>query len=866
MQRIFILLTFVFTFIFATEAETYQITALTTPSITIGGKQLKTGERFNGGSPIKWIDNKQKMEVKSVSSGKMYMLSKKMFESKGSVKSIADYFLKTKEGSSRGENGMPLFSESDVSYAYPEKRIALVMGNSNYDHFEYLKNAQADASDVGEMLKTLGFDVLEIYESDFSGMKTALNNFSAKSKNYDVALFYYAGHGVQDNKENFLLPVERELQFPDELKSCLNCNDVMTHMNSPTKLMFIDACRAQKKWSRSTSDEGLAYMEGPVGSVIMFSTQIGTEAKDGVDNAFHSPFAQSILKNIALPDISFNDALDGVVRDTYSLTKGEQYPWKSGTLLRPFSFNTPLKSATVKATTTQEQTGKNELQLAKEYYDKKDYAKAITIFRKLADMGNSVAQDYIGWMYQHGYGVEKNFTEAVKWYRLGAEQGLADAQYDLGDMYYNGYGVEKNYAEALKWYKKSADQGYRSAENSMGLMYLYGHGVPENDGEALKWFKKSAEQGYPTAEYNVGCMYESGYGVEKDYTEALKWFRKSADNGYASAQNKLGDFYYSGSGVEQSYSEAAEWYRKSAEKGNSEAQKNLGYMYQKGLGVEEIPSEAVKWYRKSAEQDNATAQNNLGYMYKNGLGVEKNYAESIKWYKKSAGHDNAVAQNNLGYMYQNGLGVEEDYAEAVKWYKKSAEHAYASAQNNLGYMYQKGLGVEKNYAEAVRLYELSAKQGNSSAQAGLGYLYVYGLGVPQSFDNAYKWYKKAADSGDKSAIQWVEKYETSKSKGSGLTVTGEVKDETGDVLIGATIKITDKQKDNSNFSSFIRNFNPDDYESTDFEGRFTIYNVPDGGSIDLYYIGYKTKTIKITSKNHTNVTVVMGNDDSLLDK
>ncbi len=734
MQRLFLIFAFILTMSVCAIAETYQITELTTPTINIGGKQLKKGDRFSGTNNIKWVDNKQVMEVKNLATGTLYLFSRKVFESKGAVSSIADYFLKTKEGSSRGGNSAPIFTTSPVKDNFPEKRIALVMGNSNYENLSYLKNAQKDASDISETLKGLGFDVMEIYESDYSGMKTALNNFSSKSKNYDVALFYYAGHGTQEKGENYLVPIERELRMPSEVNFCLNCNDVMELMNAPTKLMFIDACRDTRSWTRSAT-KGLARMEGPVGSVILFSTESGKTALDGTGD--NSPFAQSVIKNISIPNISFNEAMDGVVRDTYMLTDMQQCPLKIGTLLTRFSFNSPTRRT---VSNSDADAVSEQMRTAKSYYDKKNYTEALKIYRRLAEQGYAAAQDALGWMYQKGLGVDKSYNEAFKWYEKSAAQGNSSAQYSLGYMYENGYGVPQNYREAATWYRKSADQGYADSQNNLGDLYYYGRGVERNYQEAVRWYKKSADQGNYIAQNNLGFMYSNGYGVERDQKESVKWFMKSAEQGYSVAQNNLGNKYRTGNGVEQNYSEALKWYRKSAEQGNYNAQNNLGNLYLKGLGVERNPVEAVNWFRKSAEQNNALAQYALALAYEEGVGVEKNMQE------------------------------------------------------------------------------------------------------------AYKWYKKAADNGDTEAAEWLKKHAASTSGGNGFTVTGRVVEESGEGIIGATVRVAGTSIGTS----------------TDLDGNFTLKNVPNDAVIEVSYVGYGTQKFKVNSKNASGIKITLKEDSRVI--
>lgn len=320
-------------------ADTYKILRLNTSTITIGGKKLKVGDTFNDVSDIKWDNDKQAMEVRNTETGALYKFSKKVFNIKGVSGSVADFLLKTSKASSR-DLTMPVeVKKSPVADQYPEKRLALVIGNSNYDNLSYLRNAQKDASDVAETLLSLGFDVIEIYEANFQDMMTALNKFASQSGGYDVALFYYAGHGTQYEGKNYLLPVNFENMRRSDLNYTLHADDVLQRMADsgvPTQLIFIDACRdIPTSWTRDSS-KGLARMEGARGSVIIFSTESGKTADDG--DGDNSPFAASLINNLSKA-VSFDETISGLSRDTYELTGHKQFPMRVGGLITDFRFN-----------------------------------------------------------------------------------------------------------------------------------------------------------------------------------------------------------------------------------------------------------------------------------------------------------------------------------------------------------------------------------------------------------------------------------------------------------------------------------------------------------------------------------------------
>lgn len=480
---------------------TYQIMKLSTPTITIGGKTLKRGDSFKGTSNIRWTDDKQLMEVKDVATGNLYKFSKKVFDSKGPVLSISDFFLRTNKASSRDtETGVKL-TRSSVSNKFPEKRIALVMGNSNYYNLSYLRNAQKDASDIADMLLSLGFDVLQAYETNYEEMRTALNKFSSQAKDYDVALFYFAGHGLQDEGKNYLIPINAELEFRSELRNLLQCDDVMQRMNAtgaPTRLVIIDACRnAKNSWSRDVT-EGLARMEGEAGDVIIFSTQSGKVALDGEGD--NSPFASSLLQNLSKGSTSFSETMNGVVRDTYQATQQKQYPLIIGTLLTDFNFNplsssstspleakpssktierpSPKESSTPSNPQRQQQTsgtnpnaGADLVASGKKLVKKFKPEEAARLFLQAANQGNVEACFELAELYYTGNGVAKNFAKAKELYRKAADGGNADAQYMMGVMARNGQGGDKNFTEAREWLSKAARQGHTKAKTLLDQLH-----------------------------------------------------------------------------------------------------------------------------------------------------------------------------------------------------------------------------------------------------------------------------------------------------------------------------------------------------------------------------------------------------------
>jgi hypothetical protein len=206
-----------------------------------------------------------------------------------------------------------------------------------------------------------------------------------------------------------------------------------------------------------------------------------------------------------------------------------------------------------------------------------DYKTALTHFRTAAEKDNTIAQFFLGKMYDKGQGVPQNAVEAFDWYRKSAEGGDDDAQYFVGLFYEKGKGVSKDYKKALAWYRKSAQQGDRDAQFKVAYFCSRGFGIKRNDEEAVRWYQKAGNQGEVTAQFNLGIMYEYGRGVGKNDVLAVKWYQRAARQGYADAQTKMGYYYATGKGgLNRDNVKAHMWSNLAAAAGAKDAVSNKG--------------------------------------------------------------------------------------------------------------------------------------------------------------------------------------------------------------------------------------------------------------------------------------------------
>jgi hypothetical protein len=229
-----------------------------------------------------------------------------------------------------------------IPIAAAEKRVALVIGNSRYIHTPELKNPKNDAADLAAVLRTLNFTVVEGLDLSKAQMDTTIRDFAEQLGGADVAVFFYAGHGLQVNGQNYLVPTDAKLATAAALDFEMVRLDLIQRTmerETNTNVIILDACRnnplarnlARAMGTRSIDiGRGLAPTESGVGTLISFSTQPGNVALDG--DGRNSPFAASLVKHIQKPDEDISSILISVRNDVIAATKNRQVPWEHSAL------------------------------------------------------------------------------------------------------------------------------------------------------------------------------------------------------------------------------------------------------------------------------------------------------------------------------------------------------------------------------------------------------------------------------------------------------------------------------------------------------------------------------------------------------
>jgi formylglycine-generating enzyme required for sulfatase activity len=231
-----------------------------------------------------------------------------------------------------------------------ENRIALVIGNSDYSSGP-LPNPANDAKLIGDALTSLGFDVIARRNADQMTMKRAIQEFGSRLETAGpgaVGLFYYAGHGVQLNGRNYLIPttarIEREGDVEIEAVSADWVIEQMRYARNRLNIVILDACR-NNPFTRSmrSVDHGLATMDAPAGILIAYSTAPGAVAADGTGR--NSPYTEALTHAMREMREPVEQVFKHVRVGVMSATAGKQVPWESSSLTGDFYFAAPNKVA-----------------------------------------------------------------------------------------------------------------------------------------------------------------------------------------------------------------------------------------------------------------------------------------------------------------------------------------------------------------------------------------------------------------------------------------------------------------------------------------------------------------------------------------
>ncbi len=675
------------------------------------------------------------------------------------------------------------------------KRVALVIGNDDYANVADLKKAVNDSETITNILEQVGFDVILAKNVTRRQFNLNLQKTVSKLEAGDEAVFFFAGHGIEIDGRNYLLPTDipsassgQESLIKGE---AIAVDSVLAELRSrrpSVNVLILDACRDNpfESYGRTLGGtRGLARTAAPAGTFIMYSAGVGQTALDRISDDDPNPnsvYTRILAPMLVRPGFSLPKIARAVRREVELLAGSRQHlqrpayydeltgdyflvpPEPNQESEKPEVLTSHVVPRIVKKPTHSATLANECDRLAADPYDKQAVAdgvlyvdlakkslKAIRACRK-AIAGDPESPRY---MFQLGRSLDadKRYDDARKHYENAAAKGYAAARGYLGYSYEYGEAAVRNFEKAFQEYKLAADLGYVPAMHQISYLYLAGRGTDKDPKESQHWLLEAANGGFAPSMNAIGYAYDNGNGVPQDFAEAKRWYLKAIDAGDLTAMYNLAFMHEHGRGVDKNTDEALRWYRRSADQGFGAGLHQVGIFYEKGLSVAKDVSEALNWYRKAANAGNAAGMVKLGDALFSGQHTNKDQDSARNWFRKAAKKGNTNAMTRLASIYISGNGGPKDPAKGIEWYRKAASAGDSLAQNHLGYYHDNGKFVEQNYEKARHLYEQAAAKGNSMAMHNLGFMFANGRGVQKDITAARKWYYKAARRNNTLAIR-----------------------------------------------------------------------------------------------------------------
>lgn len=412
---------------------------------------------------------------------------------------------------------LPLLALSLLSPAFAETRasdrVALVVGMSGYETVPKLKNTINDARALAGTLEGMGFAVDVLMDATKEETLQELQDFAFRAETADIALIYYAGHGVSVQGTTFLIPVDARVQAAkDIVTASVTMDQMLASVDGARKMsiLILDSCRdnpfpdvidlrdPEVAKGLTTGKGGLAAPAPERGTLVAFAARDGEVAMDG--DGENSPFNVALRENMVLPDLEIGLMFRQVRDDVLAATGNVQEPATYGSLPgEPFFLAGGAAGGA--------EPGVDDLAAAWSKIVEEDQAN----LQRLADAGDSRSIVGLALAKLDRQRADYDPSGAVALLEKAVAAGDADAKYRLAKVLEGGFGVAADPARAVELYGQAAEAGIAAAVNDMGYFAFTGElGVPKDRDRALALFRQAADLGHTEAMFNLASFAANG--------------------------------------------------------------------------------------------------------------------------------------------------------------------------------------------------------------------------------------------------------------------------------------------------------------------------------------------------------------------
>jgi uncharacterized protein len=641
---------------------------------------------------------------------------------------------------------------ADIMIPPTTRRHALVIGNATYTHVEALENPLNDARAMASALRELAFDVDYHEDAGLSELEDATERLTERVANEEVALVYYAGHGVQLDGINYLLPVDIQVRSSEQLieraLSFDRCIAATNAAGAGLGILILDACRDNPFDAlRGALGRGLASVTDARGETfISYAAAAGAVAYDDAQNIGNSPFTAALVSALEVPGHDIYDVFRIVRGRVREATEGRQLPWLSSSLERSFIFRFPeeeLERHSVVVTAPPAPESPAEEPAVDVLATPEEPATlAETVTAALATVGrpppSSAAPfelDTLMWQAIRFSQTQQDFQTFLGLYP--ESEFAEDARAMLENIRYRGLPElpqptlrrtigtplqatdcdlvaaaphdANRIAEGVinglvntRLAIRACTEAVTADPSNPRLQFQLGRvlDLREQWDEAEHYYIKACEQRYPIAFSSRANLYQTGVPRPRDFDFAFELHDRAATLGDLSGELNVAKFYLEGWAVGQSVQAAIIFYERAAAKDFPAAWDSLGTLYSREQYGVADPVRAVGYYRRAAELGNNNAINSLARAYLAGNGIERDYDEAVALFEAAIERGNIFAPYHLARMYRDGWGIEQDLGKAAELYRMAGERGFSGGWLELGALYETGQGVPQDLGEA----------------------------------------------------------------------------------------------------------------------------------------------------------------------
>jgi uncharacterized caspase-like protein len=421
------------------------------------------------------------------------------------------------------------------------EKVALVIGMGDYVSVPALENSLNDARAIAETLEGVGFKVTLSLDSPLAPLMDTIEEFAFRAETADLALIYFAGHGVEVAGENFLIPVDAMVASNmDVQRQSISLDMLLGAVEGAREMrvVILDSCRDNPfgdaidldlaaadegggdAATRSAGRVGLAPANPDQGTIVAFAARDGQVALDGTGD--NSPFATALMKKMTEPGLEISLMFRQVRDEVLAQTANLQEPYVYGSLSgEPFYIAGPADGQVDVAAIAERMEAwanlapEQEAQLA-----------------ALAEQGDTRSMLGLAYINMNPNAGRFDMGRAVDLLTQAAEAGSAEAMFELARVYEQGLGVAPDPARALELYRASAEQEYARAVNDLGFLYYQGGlGLAADPEQALALFAQAAELRHPQALFNYAALIDDGMVAGKGPRDAAAFLYRALRTG-----------------------------------------------------------------------------------------------------------------------------------------------------------------------------------------------------------------------------------------------------------------------------------------------------------------------------------------------